>query len=166
MCSVSSWVVFIQMFIVIHSCHSEMVWLVLKCISNFRRQARLFGQKCIQVPPANSKSNSKILLHWANFKLGEQINTWEMGVWFPQDFDLSGNLNYPFSDKAGGTCSRGVVAWMSTPSSGCMSKYTDDHKHFIFLTSLSIHIPCNKKYWLCLLYQFVLLIMHAEIDLD
>ena len=28
-----------------------------------------------------------------------QINTWETGVWFPQDFELSGNSNYPVRIK-------------------------------------------------------------------
>ncbi len=36
-----------------------------------------------------------------NFKLSRQNNTWERGVWFVWDFELSWNSDFPYLDKAG-----------------------------------------------------------------
>ncbi len=38
-----------------------------------------------------------------NFEFSRQINTWETGVWFPKDCELSRNLDCPYSKKVGPT---------------------------------------------------------------
>ena len=39
-----------------------------------------------------------------NFELSVQINTWEIYVWFLQDFKLTRNSDHPYLDQAGPTC--------------------------------------------------------------
>ncbi len=41
-----------------------------------------------------------------NFELSMQNNIVEIEMQFPKDFELSGNLDYPYSDQVGGMYSR------------------------------------------------------------
>ena len=66
-----------------------------------------------------------------NFLLRMQVNTWEIYMWFPQDLELTGNLNSPHSDKAGPTCSSwhlhlGVEALRRTKKNAFSSKPEND----------------------------------------
>ncbi len=49
-----------------------------------------------------------------NFKLGRQINTWEIGMWFPLVFELW-EFSFPHSDKTGGTCVCAYCCCMGRP---------------------------------------------------
>ena len=67
------------------------------------------------LPPNSWKNNS-------SFKSNRQNNTWETGVWFPQDFYYSGYSDYPCSDCAGGTTNQ-FVFFFQICKSACTHSY-------------------------------------------